>query len=186
MDHDDGISNPSKNRPFEDVLATRLKRRSVLAPPLPWPRRPATVPATECGPMTLDLVPLAGSFAREVRGVSLHDPLDGVLGSALREAFSQHPVLVFRRQALGEDELVAFASALGTPERYVERSWWSSRPEVSIVSNMRNGTGELIGGLSSRELEWHTDQSYNAEPVTGCFLYAQVVPEAGGRTKNGM
>ncbi|MEJ2516322.1 MAG: DUF839 domain-containing protein, partial [Gammaproteobacteria bacterium] len=30
MSHDDGISNPSKNRPFHDVLAVNLDRRKVL------------------------------------------------------------------------------------------------------------------------------------------------------------
>lgn len=129
--------------------------------------------------MGLELVPIDGTFAREVRGVALWEPGDT---AALRDAFARHPLLVFRRQSLGEDELLAFGSALGRPERYVERSWWSRRPEVSVVSNLRNGRGEPIGGLSSKALEWHTDQSYNAMPITGCFLYAQVVPAHGGRT----
>jgi len=129
--------------------------------------------------MGLDLIPIEGSFAREVRGAALWDVTDP---GALRDAFAHHPLLVFRRQALSEDELLSFARMMGRPERYVERGWWSARPEVSIVSNLRNGLGEPIGGLSSRELNWHTDQSYNAEPVTGCFLYAQVVPETGGHT----
>lgn len=132
--------------------------------------------------MELDLAPLDGSFAREVRGLRLWDDLQGEAGAALRDAFSRHPLLVFRRQSLTEDELLAFGRALGTPQRYVERSWWSRYPEVSVVSNLRNGRGEPLGGLSSRELNWHTDQSYNPTPVTGCFLYAQVVPEAGGST----
>ncbi len=132
--------------------------------------------------MAVELIPIDGSFAREVRGVSLWQGLDAAAGEGLRAAFAEHPVLVFRRQALSEEELLGFGQALGTPERYIERSWWSSRPEVSVVSNMRNGAGQLIGGLSSRELNWHTDQSYNPVPVTGCFLYAQVVPDIPGGT----
>jgi len=132
--------------------------------------------------MNLELHPIGDSFAREVRGLDLWQALDGDAGAALRDAFAAHPLLVFRRQALSEDELIGFGNALGTPRQYVERGWWSSRPEVSVVSNMRNGLGQPIGGLSSKELNWHTDQSYNAVPVTGCFLYAQVIPEAGSRT----
>jgi alpha-ketoglutarate-dependent taurine dioxygenase len=132
--------------------------------------------------MTLELLPLDDTFAREVRGIDLWQCAHAEAGDAIREAFAAHPVLVFRRQALSEDELLTFGHTLGTPRRYVERSWWSNRPEVSVVSNMRNGAGELIGGLSSRELNWHTDQSYNAVPVTGCFLYAQVIPADGSRT----
>jgi len=127
----------------------------------------------------MDLLPIDGTFAREVRGVGLWEMANG---DAVREAFSEHPVLVFRRQALTEDELIAFGRLLGGPEAYIERSWHSSKAEVSIVSNMRNALGDPVGGLASKELHWHTDQSYNADPVTGCFLYAQVVPEAGSRT----
>lgn len=127
----------------------------------------------------MELLPIDGTFAREVRGANLWELASG---DAIREAFSEHPVLVFRRQALTEDELIAFGRVLGGPEAYIERSWHSSKAEVSIVSNMRNALGDPIGGLASKELHWHTDQSYNADPVTGCFLYAQVVPEAGSRT----
>lgn len=127
----------------------------------------------------MELLPIDGTFAREVRGAGLWEMANG---DAIREAFSEHPVLVFRRQALTEDELIAFGRLLGGPEAYIERSWHSSNAEVSIVSNMRNALGDPVGGLASKELHWHTDQSYNADPVTGCFLYAQVVPEAGSRT----
>ena len=43
--------------------------------------------------------------------------------------------------------------------------WGSShRSGVIHISNMRDGTGESIGGLGSGELDWHTDQSYVANP----------------------
>lgn len=130
----------------------------------------------------MKIEPIAGSFAREVTGVDLWRPLSDAEVQLLREAYAECPVLVFRRQALNSEDLLRFAGYLGTAQRYVERSWWSERPEISFVSNMRNDAGEAIGGLSSRELNWHMDQSYNAVPVTGCMLYAQVLPESGSRT----
>jgi taurine dioxygenase len=78
--------------------------------------------------------------------------------------------------------LIALERVLGTPVEYIERRGHSDRAEVSIVSNMRNTVGDHIGGVSSKELNWHTDQSYNAAPVTGCFLYVQVLPCDGTRT----
>lgn len=140
--------------------------------------------------MSIELRVINGGFARQVLGVNLWELLDGGdqdrahqgIQQKLRAAFSEHPVLVFRRQCLTEDELAALGRALGTPVEYIERSWHSSRPEVSLVSNMRTAAGDYIGGLSSKELNWHTDQSYNAAPVTGCFLYAQVLPHDGSRT----
>jgi taurine dioxygenase len=142
--------------------------------------------------VSIELQALDASFARQVHGLNLWDLLDersnqsqnrcGTAEEELRSAFNKHPVLVFRRQCLSEDELLTLGRVLGKPAEYVERSWHSSKPEVSIVSNMRNSAGDNIGGLSSKELNWHTDQSYNATPVTGCFLYAQVVPNDGSRT----
>jgi taurine dioxygenase len=131
--------------------------------------------------MALQLNALDGSFAQALSGIELWDDIEA-LAVPLRAAFAQHPVLVFRKQCLSSDQLMELGRVFGTPMRYIEKSWWSTRPEISIVSNMRNGKGEPIGGLSSRELNWHTDQSYNAVPTTGCYLYAQVVPDTGGET----
>ncbi len=140
--------------------------------------------------MSIEVAPIHGSFARQVLGVNLSELLDGDpadkhnsgIRFGLCSVFEEHPVLVFRQQKLNEDHLLRLGGLLGTPAEYVERSWHSSRPEISIVSNMRDEDGNAIGGLSSRELNWHTDQSYNASPVTGCFLYAQVLPADGSRT----
>ena len=129
----------------------------------------------------LNFESINATFAREVANATLWADIEPLV-EPLRNAFCEHPVLVFRHQALGSAHLLALGRALGTPARYIEKSWWTAQPEISNVSNMRDGNGAAIGGLSSRELNWHTDQSYNAAPVTGCYLYAQVVPDAGGKT----
>lgn len=132
--------------------------------------------------VTLNFKQLARGFACEITGINLWElQPDGVL-ETLRDAYCEHGLLVFRRQVLTEAELIDVARIFGAPEVYVEKGWHSHLPEVSVVSNMRNGAGHMVGGLSSKELNWHTDQSYNQYPVTGCFLYAQVVPASGSRT----
>ena len=87
--------------------------------------------------MTFKLHAIDNSFARQVLGVNLWELLGDdqhAQESAknpraqLKTAFSEHPVLVFRRQSLTEDELVELGRILGTPMEYVERSWHSSRP----------------------------------------------------------
>jgi taurine dioxygenase len=132
--------------------------------------------------MTIDLQPIGGSFAMEVKGVPLWEPLDAATEDAIREAYRTHSLLVFRRQPLSEDELYRFGHIVGEPQPYIEAHWQSAYREIVLLSNMRGGSGELIGGLSNRELTWHTDQSYNAEPVTGCYLYGVEVPADGGNT----
>lgn len=132
--------------------------------------------------MTFSLVPLNGSFAREVQGISLWQDIDDVTAEALRAAYRDNPLLVFRRQALEEDELIAFANIVGEPRPYAEAGWKSRFREIVLLSNMRDATGRQIGGLANQELVWHTDQCFYAEPVTGSILHAVLLPAEGGTT----
>jgi len=131
----------------------------------------------------MEVRPIENSFAAEVEGLALWRALDEAAVEALRRAWWRHGLLVFRRQALSEDELVAFSRRFGAPERIV-RADWASRlcPEVTYVSNMRDDAGRPIGGLGTGELAWHSDQSYMAAPATGAFLYGAEIPGVGGRT----
>ena len=132
--------------------------------------------------MTLRIESIDDSFACEVKGLDLWAPLGAATAEALRRAFTDHPLLVFRRQALEESELMAFASVVGEPSPYAESGWQSQFREIVLLSNMRDAVGEQIGGLANQELAWHTDQSFYAVPVTGSILYAAIVPPHGGRT----
>ncbi len=128
------------------------------------------------------LEPMNGTFAQHVTGLDWWQQNGEEAITFLRQAYGEHPVLILRRQILNEAELLQFGRSIGTPRIYAETHWQSEYPEVVLVSNMRNADGKFIGGLSNNELTWHTDQSYYAEPMTGCFLYATVVPRSGGQT----
>ena len=90
---------------------------------------------------------------------------------------------MFRRQSLSERELLEFGRLIGNPGIYAETHWLSTYDEIIILSNMRGQDGEPLGGLANKGLTWHTDQSYYARPVTGCFLYGVEVPANGGGTR---
>lgn len=131
----------------------------------------------------MEVRPAGHGFAREICGLDLWRELPEPTVAALRDAWTRHGVLVFRRQSLSEEEFVAFGRRFGKPEVIVRTDWQSTvRPEVIHISNMRNGRGESIGGLGAGELDWHTDQSYVADPATGSMLYMVEAPPAGGRT----
>jgi taurine dioxygenase len=130
----------------------------------------------------MEIRAIDGTFAQEVTGMPLWRTPDPADAKAVREAYQTHGVLVFRRQALDEAELVEFGKMIGTPKLYAETHWLSTHPEVIILSNMRDQDGEFLGGLANKPLTWHSDQSYYATPVTGCFLYAVEIPHDGGRT----
>jgi taurine dioxygenase len=136
-------------------------------------------------PMTLQTRPLHPTLACEVEGLHLWEPLDPATIGELRELWSRWGVLVFRRQALSEVELAAFGAFFGTMERTVRSDWASPTvPEIGILSNLKDGLGQPIGGLGDGELLWHSDQSYMLSPATGASLYALELPPpgAGGQT----
>ena len=56
------------------------------------------------------------SFGCEVSGLALWDPLDGPCIDELARAWAIQGVLVFRRQALSENELVDFSNRFGQTE----------------------------------------------------------------------
>jgi taurine dioxygenase len=133
--------------------------------------------------MTLMIQSINGSFVKEVQGLSLWSELEQSIVDALEDLWSTHGVVVFRRQALSEDELLAFGRRFGELEAVVRQDWTAAgRPEVVRISNMRNEAGERIGGLGSTELAWHSDQSYMGNPATGAMLYMVEMPSTGGNT----
>ena len=131
----------------------------------------------------MDFVSADGSFACEVKNTALWETPTGDDAQAIREAYREHGVLVFRRQSLSERELLDFGRLIGNPSIYAETHWLSTYDEIIILSNMRGQDGEPLGGLANKGLTWHTDQPYYAEPVTGCFLYGVEVPANGGGTR---
>lgn len=132
--------------------------------------------------MVVSVQPIDGGFAREAIDIRLWEPISCKTKTALRKAYRDHPLLVFRRQSLEETELVQFAKLLGTPVQYEETKWQGRCPEIVYLSNMRRSNGNMIGGLANQELTWHTDQSWKPKPITGNLIYAIVVPSSGGKT----
>lgn len=134
------------------------------------------------GAIGTDLRPLV-PFGREVAGLNLWDSAHSREAGDLAELWAVHGLLLFRRQALSEKELVRLSQAFGEPQVIVREDWKSQAcPEVIRISNMKDAYGKSIGGLGAGELDWHTDQSYVAAPATGSILYMVEMPESAPRT----
>ena len=82
--------------------------------------------------MLLESRALDNSFAREVLGLRLWEPQDHQTIGELRELWARHPVLVFRRQALSEDELADFSARFGPLEPTVRTDWASRCGRKSV------------------------------------------------------
>jgi taurine dioxygenase len=126
---------------------------------------------------------LNGSFAREIVGLRLWERQDAETATALQRLYAEHGLLLFRRQSLSEDEFADFCALFGRLERTVRTDWASRvRPEVGLITNLKDQQGNALGGLGDGEIEWHSDQAYMLDPATGSGLHGVEIANEGGMT----
>ena len=109
--------------------------------------------------------PLSDVCGAEVVGFDCGGAIDDATFAAVRQAFSDHSVLIFRD--LNGHILTQYL----LPDY----------PELLAVSNKKNDAGEPLG-IEDAGRYWHTDVSYEAVPPMGSLLYGLEVPAEGGDT----
>lgn len=142
--------------------------------------------------MPLTLKPLHPLFVAEVGGVDLRQVPDEDTLARLHLAMDQHAVLVFRDQAIDDDQQMAFARALGplepTPAVVDADKHRLKHAEMVDISNL-DLDGSLLDAADRRRLFnlgnrlWHSDSSFKSTPAKYSMLHARVVPPAGGQTE---
>ena len=133
--------------------------------------------------MTFEIIPTGHALGAEIRGVDLAGDLDDARFSAIRAAWREHLVLLFRGQTLEARALAALARRFGELDRVPgwDDAHPPGEPDLLVISNVERD-GKPIGVLGSGEAEWHTDMSYIECPPTASLLYALEVPDSGGDT----
>ena len=127
-----------------------------------------------------DIRPLSPVGA-EVRGLDLRQDLPEGTKRALRKAWDEHALLLFRDQELTKDDLKRVASVFGSISDQGE-----APGGMNLVSNVNapglNEKGEhtLRGG--DGELSMHFDHCFQEHPLRGILLYSVEVPPTGGDT----
>jgi taurine dioxygenase len=133
---------------------------------------------------TIAVFPSGKPSGAEIRGVDLKTLTDADF-AAIRRAWNDYSVVVFRGQQLTDDDLIAFSRRFGdldwAPVQETGRRFVEGHPEIYVVSNVIVN-GEPIGSLGAGEASWHTDMSYLEIPPKASMLYALEVPPAGGDT----
>ncbi len=128
--------------------------------------------------------PTGAGVGAEIAGIDLRSIADGDF-AAIRRAFVEHSVLLFRGQRLSDDDLIAFSRRFGAldhaPVQENGRRFVAGKPEIYVVSNVIEN-GIAIGSLGAGEAVWHTDMSYLADPPMASMLYALEIPPEGGNT----
>jgi alpha-ketoglutarate-dependent 2,4-dichlorophenoxyacetate dioxygenase len=136
----------------------------------------------------MDVVPLGPGFAAELRGVTLADVAsDDAAYAAVRAAFEEHSVLVFRDQDVTDEIQLAFSQRFGQPE--VTKVGSQGTGSHFVILSTIGPDGKVVPAdhrLSLRAKAnqlWHTDSSFKRVPALASILSARIVPARGGETE---
>ncbi|MAW92837.1 MAG: taurine dioxygenase [Acidimicrobiaceae bacterium] len=114
----------------------------------------------------------------EISGVQL-DNLDEAELAAIKKAWLDHKVLVFRNQQISTEAHIAFGKYFGELEIHPFADNLEEYPEIIVLE---------AGGDSPRQnynaaKDWHIDVSFREKPPMGSILRGKVIPETGGDTR---
>ena len=123
---------------------------------------------------TIEITPLTAAIGAEVSGIDLREELTDVDVKLLRQALLDHLVLFFRDQPVTDDEQIAFALRFGPMHVSPLQTVHQDAPEIVVLSQVYpRGEGAD---------EWHSDNTFLAEPPMGSILRAVRLPAVGGDT----
>jgi len=135
--------------------------------------------------MNFTVLPLSDALGAEIGGLDLSEPLAPSVVEALRDAFHEHLILLFRDQDLTWEQQIDCAGLFGPLG--VRKRKADDRPEgkesdhMMLVSNIRKD-GKPIGSLPDGEMLFHHDMCYVPAPDMATLLYAIEPTRDGGHT----
>ena len=136
----------------------------------------------------MEILPVGPGFAAELRGVTLSEVVaDDAAYAAVRAAFEEHSVLVFRGQDVADENQLAFSRRFGPPE--ITKVGSASAGTHFAVLTTIGEDGKVAPPdhrLSLRNKAnqlWHTDSSFKRVPALTSVLSARVIPASGGETE---
>ncbi|MGH7364963.1 MAG: TauD/TfdA dioxygenase family protein [Candidatus Rokuibacteriota bacterium] len=138
--------------------------------------------------MTITATRLTPGFAARIDGADVGRALDEATWTAIRAAFEEHSVLVFRGAALDDDTQIAFSLRFGALEITRSMNPAAGTP-FARQSNLDIKTGEVIPPEDRRmiyqlaNMLWHTDSSFKPVPSLCSLLSGRTVPPEGGATE---
>jgi taurine dioxygenase len=128
------------------------------------------------GYQRIEVRPVAGALGAEIGGIDLAADIDNLAFSELVQALHEHLVVFFRDQHLTPDQHIAIARRFGGLDVHEFVAHMPGRPEIIEVLKEPQERGRNFGGV------WHSDVTYQKQPVLGSVLYARVIPPFGGDT----
>jgi taurine dioxygenase len=123
---------------------------------------------------TIEITPLTSVIGAEVTGIDLREELTDVDVKVLRQALLDHLVLFFRDQPVSDEEQLAFALRFGPMHVSPLQTVHQDAPEIVVLDQV-HPQGEGAD-------EWHSDNTFLADPPMGSILRAVQLPAVGGDT----
>jgi alpha-ketoglutarate-dependent 2,4-dichlorophenoxyacetate dioxygenase len=138
--------------------------------------------------MPITVTPLTPAFAARIDGADLIGPPDAATWQAIRAAFEEHSVLLFRGQPLDDAQQIAFSRRFGDLEITRSMNPAAGTP-FARQSNLDIKMGAVIPSDDRRmvyqlaNMLWHTDSSFKPVPSLCSLLSGRIVPPEGGATE---
>ncbi len=136
----------------------------------------------------MDIVQVGPGFGAELRGVTLDDVVnDDAAYKAVRGAFEEHSVLVFRNQTVTDDLQIAFSKRFG-PLEITKVGAIGTGTHLIILTTI-GPDGKVVAPDSRLALRnkanqlWHTDSTFKQIPALSSVLSARIIPARGGETE---
>lgn len=122
----------------------------------------------------MEILPVTPVIGAEIVGVDLKRPLDPDAIQAIERALIAHHVIFFREQDITPEQQIAFARQFGEISIPPITPRYGSVPELMVL-DQDDPKGE---GADN----WHSDNTFMAEPPLGSILKAAILPDLGGDT----
>lgn len=141
-----------------------------------------TEPAARGHNSDLELRPLSYALGAEVARIDLTEDLDAPVIEAIKDAWNENHILLFRDQELTPASHIAFSRRFGELDRHDSTPFYRMEeyPELLQITN------RMIGGKPSETRNtgrnWHSDYSYTNRPAAASMLFCAEKPPVGGDT----
>jgi alpha-ketoglutarate-dependent 2,4-dichlorophenoxyacetate dioxygenase len=140
----------------------------------------------EASPM--DIIPLGKGFGAELRGVTLADvAADAAAYKAVRAAFEEHSVLLFRGQDVSDETQLAYSRRFGPLEVTKVGSEGTGTNLVILKTLDDNGNtvpeDHRLALRNKANQLWHTDSPFKRLPALASVLSSRIIPGRGGETE---
>lgn len=136
--------------------------------------------------MSFTLRELDGGFGRDVVGLDITDGIATETAIALRKAWLEHGILVFRGIGTSPEVQLELSRCFGELEPHpIEKFRLDGYPDLILLTNEVGPVGPVYdfdGVATTQRIPWHTDLAFTATPNAGALLRMVRKVETGGQT----